>query len=110
MQINLEMFNEEFFLNYLNFLIGQLYKGLCLKEESDENLIVYLNSLKNELIGSKELISFLKYDARFLSLISKIQFLITQKDVDKDIFKKEIFASISIIKKIQVKYFRLEEK
>ena len=41
-QVNLEAFSEEFFLNYLNYLINQLYKTLCLKEENSLTLTSYI--------------------------------------------------------------------
>lgn len=104
-QVNYNMFDNKCFVNYLNFLIGQLYKSLCLKEDGSETLVSYLESLNRELIGSKELIKFLKDDARFISLISKIQYLILEeRSVTQPVFKKEIFSCISIIQKLLRKY------
>jgi len=102
--INLDNINKQFFINYFNFLISQLYKSLCLKEEKSETLIEFLESLKCELIGSKDLIEFLKNDARFISLLSKIQFLISEKNIEHKKFKKEVFSSISLVEKLKDKY------
>jgi hypothetical protein len=102
--VNLNALNDNYFSNYFKYLINQLYKSLCLKEEQSQTLISYLESFNRELIGNKELIDFLKGDARFISLISKIQFLISNPNVDEDIFRKEIFSSMSIVKKLEEKY------
>ena len=102
--VNYDVFSDESFKNYLNFLIGQLYKSLCLKEDDDKNLISYLESLNRELISSKELIIFLKNDARFISMLTKIQYLISEPNTTHKIFKKEIFACISIVQKLLEKY------
>lgn len=106
LQINLNSFNECYFKNYFKYLIGQLYKSLCLKEEQNKTLMSYLESLNRELIGNSKLISFLKSDARFISLLSKIQFLISNPDIDVSIFKKEIFSAISIVQKLEKKYIQ----
>lgn len=109
LKINIDNFSDEYFVNYFNYLIGRLYTGLCLKDEYSDTLVSHLESLNRELIGSAELISFLKGDARFISLLSKVQFLISHSDVDQKIFKKELFSAISIIKKLQKKYCNKEE-
>jgi len=103
-QTNYSVIPDDLFVNYLNFLKGQLYKSLCLKEESSDTLISFLESLNRELIGNKELIAFLKNDARFISLLNKVQFLISESDATHEVFKKEIFSCISIVKKLEEKY------
>jgi len=107
-QVNLEAFSEEFFLNYLNYLINQLYKTLCLKEENSLTLTSYIESLQREIVGSKEMILFLKNDARIMSVLSRLQYLSSNK-VNQKIFKKEIFYCIKSIQDIKEKYRRLEE-
>ena len=103
-EVKYGMFDEKSFQNYLKFLIGQLYKSLCLKEDNSETLLSFLESLNRELIGSKELITALKNDARFISLMCKVQYLISDTKVDHKVFKKEIFSCISLIQKLQKKY------
>lgn len=105
-KVDYSVIPNELYTNYLQFLINQLYKSLCLKEEQNETLINYLESLKNELLGSIELIEFLKYDARYCSMLNKIQFLISTPDVNHKTFKKEIFSCISIVKKLEGKYIK----
>ncbi|HEY8888940.1 MAG TPA: hypothetical protein VIM70_01600 [Clostridium sp.] len=103
-EVKFGMLNEKAFENYLKFLIGQLYKSLCLKEDNSETLLSYLESLNRELIGSKELITILKNDARFISLMCKVQYLISDTEVDHKVFKKEIFSCINLVQKLQKQY------
>ena len=83
-EVNLKALNDTYFKNYFRYLINQLYKSLCLREEDSDTLVSYLESLNRELIGNVQLIHFLKGDARFISLISKIQFLISNSKISED--------------------------
>jgi hypothetical protein len=105
-QVNYELFPPEMLANYYKFLINQLYKCLCLKEDGCETLESFLQSMNYELIGSKSLIVSLKGDARFISLLNKIQFLISEPDLDLKIFKKEIFSCIKIVEKLEDQHLK----
>lgn len=107
-ETNYDAIPDKLFGNYLDFLIGKVYKILCMREENSKTLGKYMRSLQRELIGNQQLIINLKYDSDFLSLLSKIEFLI-YNDVDLPTYKKDIFDSISLIKKMQEKYFEKEE-
>lgn len=104
MKVDYSVIPNELFTNYLEFLINQLYKSLCLKEEESNTLFSYLISLRNELLGSIELIKFLKFDARYCAMLNKIQYLISEKNVSQQEFKKEIFSCIDVIQKLLKKY------
>lgn len=103
-KVNYDVIPNELFINYLEFLINQLYKSLCLKEEKSDTLLSYLMSLRNELIGGVELIEFLEFDARYCAMLNKIQFLIYERNVSQVQFKKEIFSCINIVQKLIEKY------
>ena len=103
-EVRYDMLDERCFTNYLNYLISSLFKGLCLKEEGSETLIEYLSSLLRELVGSKGLIEFLKYDARFVSVMNRVQYLIQEKNISYEIFRSEIFTCINIINKLLKDY------
>jgi hypothetical protein len=103
-EVRYELLDDNCFINYLTFLKDKLYKSLCLKEEESNTLFEYMSSLQRELIGSKELIVFLKNDARFISLLSKVQYLISEPNTSHKVFKQEIFSSISIVEKLIDKY------
>lgn len=99
-QINLSAFPDGYLVNYLNYLIGKIYKCLPMKENGEITLDSYLSSLLRELIGNKELITELKGNALFISLIGKLEYLI-DNELDIKTYRKDIFDCISIIEKIK---------
>lgn len=94
---------NELFGNYLKFLISKVFKILCMQEENNPNLTIYLESLQRELTGNLNLIKAIRYDGNFLTLLNKIQFLIYDCS-DHKIVKKEVFECIAIVKKLQILY------
>ncbi len=101
-QINLSVFPDGYLVNYLNYLIGKIYKCLPMKENGETTLDSYLSSLLRELIGNKELIAELKGNALFISLIGKLEYLI-DNELDIKTYRKDIFDCISIIEKLKKK-------
>lgn len=106
-KVNIEVIDNQFFLNYLNFLINRVYKILPISETEPETLKSYLDSLILELVGSKDLILKLKKDAIFLSLIATLQSL-SENKYSHSTIKSQTFKCIDIIKKLIDKYGRLE--
>lgn len=103
-KVNYDAINDDqFFLNYLNFLINRVYKILPISEEEPATLKSYLNSLILELIGSKDLILKLKKDASFLSLIATLQSL-SENQYPHSVIRSEVFKCIDIIKKLIDRY------
>ena len=90
--------------NYLKRLVNLLFKIIPLRESGDETLVVYMQSLQRELIGCKDLIEYLRYDARYLSLLAKLQWMIDNPDYRFVDFRREVFASISICNKLRALY------
>jgi len=68
--------SDELFESYLDGLVGRFFKILALKDENSETLHIYIESFRNELLGSQRLILLLKNDSRFMSLISTLQFFL----------------------------------
>lgn len=89
--------------NYLESLIDRFYKILPMKENCEQTLPRYMESLLRELIGFDKLVSFISYDDRYLTLLSIVQYLI-DNDVDVDIVRTDVFRAINILKKIRKKY------
>lgn len=103
-KVNYDAINDnEFFLNYLNFLIGRVYKILPISEDEPVTLKSYLDSLVLELLGSKDLILKLKKDASFLSLIATLQSL-SENQYSHNVIRSEVFKCIDIIKKLIDRY------
>ena len=103
-KVNFDMLSNQCFKNYLEYLIGKVYKILPIQENEPNTLIPYLESLQVELIGNQSLIENIRYDAKFMELVGTIQYLISNKCEHK-IYRREVFKCIDIIKLLQNKYF-----
>lgn len=99
---------NEYFGNYLNFLVGRVWKILPMSEEGNINLKSYMESLQRELIGNMNLIENLKYDGYFITLLNKIEYLINE-DCEHYICRKEVFGCIGIIKKLSERHGFLKD-
>jgi hypothetical protein len=99
-QVNYEIFDDKYLINYLNFLINKVYKILPISEREPETLKDYLESLLIELSGSKELIDKIKYDANFISVMSTLQYF-TSNEYNHKTLRREIFKCIKIIEKLK---------
>lgn len=94
---------NEYFANYFQFLVGRVWKILPMSEENNKHLKGYMESLQRELIGNMNLVEDLKYDGYFITLLNKIEFLISE-EYNHEVMRKEIFECINIIEKISNKY------
>lgn len=94
---------NEYFVNYFKFLIGRVWKILPMSEENNKHLKGYMESLQRELIGNMNLVEELKYDGYFITLLNKIEYLISEK-YNHEVCRKEVFECINIINKIAHKY------
>jgi len=90
--------------NYLKRLVNLLFKIIPLRESNDQTLVVYMQSLQRELIGCKDLIEYLRYDAQYLSLLAKLQWMIDNPDYRFIDFRREVFSAISICNKLRAVY------
>lgn len=91
-------------VNYFYTLIGLFFKILPLRESNEPTLGKYIKSLQRELLGCKNLISFLEYDGRFLELISTLQYFLDHPDAEIEIVRSDVFRSIEILKKLSAYY------
>ncbi len=104
LQVGYSSIPTEMFCNYLKFLIGKFFKILPMKEQKDNTLPIYLDSLLLELSGSRDLIEELKHDGNFIVLLSTLQYFTENPDECVDVYRREVFKCISIIKKIKIDY------
>ena len=102
-QTNYNAIPNKLFLNYLNFLVGKLYKILPMFENKDKTLIKYLKNLQIELTGNLDLIEELKYDGNLQTILNNVEYII-QNNVTRKECKNIVFNSINIVKKIQNEY------
>ena len=107
-QVNYDAISDEFFVNYLNFLISKVFKILPISEQEPDTLRDYLDSLIIELKGSQSLIIKIKHDASFISLLGILQYF-AENQCSHKVYKREVFKAINIIQSLQEKYFKKEE-
>jgi len=98
-----ECIPDELFVNYLKFLVGKVFKILPISESEPDTLKDYLESLILELSGSIQLISKIKCDGSFISLLSTLQYFI-DNECTNEVYRREVFKCISIINKLQKRY------
>ena len=91
---------DRLFENYLDRLVPRFFKILALNDEENPTLPQYIKSFQRELIGSKNLVNVLNDDARFLTLISTMQFFL-----DNGVDNSEVKKCISISKQLKKHYF-----
>ena len=93
--------------NYFKNLVNRFFKILPMFENKDESLVVYMDSLADELVGAKDVISGVDNSSMYLSLICTIAFFIgniDSPDLTKDIVKREVFKAIDICNKLEELY------
>lgn len=86
---------------YFKQLVNKFFKILPMREENEESLVVYMQSLKVELLGCQELIAPMRESADYLTLLSILQYLIDNPECKKSEVKREVFRAISICNKLR---------
>jgi hypothetical protein len=94
--------------NYLNVLVNQFFKILPIKESGEKTLLVYMKSLRDELLGFEALFEVFHDDAYLISLTAILQYLI---DHDPDVVevRTSVFKAIDICKKLKKRYEAVKE-
>lgn len=95
---------SEFMAGYFRNLVNMFFKILPMKENGEESLSVYMQSMQSELLGCQHLITILNDDALFMSLLFILQSLIDNPDWSPRRVKREVFRAISICNKMRSKF------
>lgn len=95
--------SNELVCKQIKDLINRFYKILPIKESGEPTLKQYQSSLLREMLGFQSLIVALKYDDRYMSLLSILQYMI-EFDPDVDLVRSDVFKAINILKSLQKKY------
>lgn len=90
--------------NYFKNLVNHFFKILPIREQNEESLTTYMQSLQAELLGCKGLVSAIQNDASYLTLLSILQYLIDNPECTVREVKREVFRAISICNKLKVQY------
>lgn len=94
-------------INYLGSLVNKFFKILPMREESEPSLQEYIMSFQRELTGFGNLVSDIRDDELFVSILSILQYLsdnaCNESTVISDI-RREVFHAISICNKLKSKY------
>lgn len=92
--------------NYFAALVDQFFKILPMRENEEETLRVYTCSLLTELLGCQSLIGDLGTDARYMTLLSILQYFTDHPECDVKLVKREVFRSIRLCNHLQKTYGR----
>ena len=90
--------------NYFRTLVNHFFKILPIREQNEESLTTYMQSLQAELLGCKGLVSAIQNDASYLTLLSILQYLIDNPECTVREVKREVFRAISICNKLKAQY------
>ena len=84
----------------LRHLISKIFKILALKEDDNDNLVDYIDSVSIQLEGAKITSKFLNdYDRKYYEVTNTINYLKTHDFTVKQC-KREVFKCISILDSI----------
>lgn len=92
--------------NYFDTLVDQFYKILPMRENEESTLRIYTDSLLKELLGCQGLIGELGSDARYMTLLSILQYFTDNPDCSVQIVKREVFRAIRLCNYLQKTYGR----
>lgn len=90
--------------NYFKKLVNHFFKILPMRENNEESLTTYMQSLQVELLGCKSFISIMDTDAEYLTMLAILQYLIDNSECNVTKVKREVFRAISICNKLQAKF------
>lgn len=95
--------------NYFQYLVNHFFKILPMKESGEETLNQYMCSLKFEIDGFNRLYVETNYNAYVITLLSILQGLIDNPELDISVYRREVFHAISICNKLRAIYGRAGE-
>ena len=96
--------DNELLHNYFQNLVNLFFKILPIRENEEDTLSLYIQSLQIELLGCKSIIVALNHDPQYLTLISILQYFIENPNCEIHHVKREVFHAISICNKLKAKY------
>ena len=102
MELKYGKISDELIDLYLDNLVGRVYKILPMKEEENYTLNTYISSLLHELTGFYFASEKGLQDEYMLRVLLTLENLIDeQHTTSQDVYKREVFKCINLIKKVQ---------
>lgn len=92
--------NDEKLVVYLNSLVNNVFKILPLYEEKNIGIVAYVESLYGEVSNLDEVIE-VKHSSEYISLLASLKTIrneVEEDDSKKSTVKREVFKCINIIK------------
>jgi hypothetical protein len=96
--------DEVVLYNYFGALIGRFFKILPMRENGEESLPVYIESLRDELLGCSSVMKAIEFDPSLLTLVCILQFMLDTPDAELSVVKRETFRAISICTKLKHRF------
>lgn len=96
--------SREALASYFKNLVNQLFKILPMRENNEETLGAYMESLGLELTGFNDLFEAVDNDAGVVQILSIIRYLAGHPDSSVKTVRREVFRAISICNKLKDRY------
>lgn len=96
--------DAELMRNYFKRLVNLFFKILPMRENNEDSLLTYMQSLQVELLGCQGLIPLIQTDSDYLTMLSILQYLIDNPECKVSEVKREVFHAISICNKLHAKF------
>lgn len=90
--------------NYLTVLVNRIFKILPIREQEEDSLSTYLQSLLAEVLGCGCLVCEMKNDPDYIILVSVLQYLADHAGIEVKQVRREVFKAISICNKLKSNY------
>lgn len=100
--LNIEL-ADKMLASFFSVLVGKLYKILPMREENEDTLPCYLESLQFELLGLQELVPSFHSVAEYIEILAILQGL-RQEDIDVQTVRREVFKAIPLSKRIAKRF------
>lgn len=91
---------------YFSSLVNCFFKILPIKENGEESLTKYVESLRDEMMGARNLmiLDAIDCDARYLTLLAILQNLIDDPNYSVKKTKRDVFRAINICNSLKDQY------
>lgn len=87
---------------FFEFITGKIFKILPLREDENESIYEYLDSLRIEMTGAIETFPELHDNYEFMTLVNTINYLIGN-EFDISTCKREVFKMLKTVNLLQMK-------